>query len=144
MVINADSTESKEIVIKNSEELKLLIEYSNTIHWYSFIRSNLAKTYALSHLFVENGVDNRIIKWLRKDFLRNRIPVKLEKSFDTRSFEKSVTLSTLDVFDKLVLLRIVNPQFNDKEMFSLAIEEYNKIESKEQKSECESIIYSLI
>ncbi len=58
-------------------------------------------------------------------------------------FEESVKSSSLDVFDKIVLLKLVNPQFRDKEMLSLAIEEYKKIESEQQKEECRNVIISL-
>ena len=64
----------------------------------------------------------------------------LDKTFDTYAFEESVRSSSLDVFDKIILLKLVNPQFRDNEMFSLAIEEYNKIESVEKKRECRIIL----
>lgn len=143
MVIHADNTESKEIIIHDKEELSLLFEYSDTIHWYASVQSNMAKRYALSHLFVKDEIDKKILAWLKKEFFRNRGYIKLEKPFDVDDFEESVKSSSLDVFDKIVLLKLVNPQFKDKEMLALAIEEYKIIEQVQRKEECRKVIYSL-
>lgn len=143
MVVAADKTDSKEILIHNNEELKLLMEYGHTIHWFANLKQNSAKIYALSHLFAKDEIDKEIIFWLKKEFFRNYGYIKLEKPFKMDDFEESVKSSSLDVFDKIVLLKLVNPQFRDKEMLSLAIEEYKKIESEQQKEECRNVIISL-
>ena len=68
----------------------------------------------------------------------------LDKSFDTHVFEELVRASSLDVFDKIFLLKLVNPQFRDIEMLSLAIEEFNKIKSTEKKRECRIMLSDII
>lgn len=139
MVFIADHTESKEIIIHDDKELELLMAYSDTIHWIASIKLNNAKMYALSQLFVGGSVNDRVLHWLKSFHGFQRV-IMLDKTFDTYAFEESVRSSLLDVFDKIILLKLVNPQFRDNEMFSLAIEEYNKIESVEKKRECRIIL----
>lgn len=140
MVVIADHTESKEIIIHEDKELELLMDYCDTIHWISYVKLNKAKIYALSHLFVGNRVNDRILYWLKNLHGYHRDFIMLDKTLDTHVFEESVRSSSLDVFDKIVLLKIVCPQFRDNELFSLAIEEYNKIESVDKKRECRIIL----
>lgn len=143
MIITADNSESKEIIIHNNEELDLLIEYCDTIHWFTFIKQNRAKRYALSHLFIGGVVNKKILCWLKKEYIHNRDYIKFEEPFNTNTFEELVKSSSLDVFDKILLMKLVNPQFRDKELLSIAIEKYNKIESKEEKKECRKILYNI-
>lgn len=141
MVFIADHTESKEIIIHDDKELELLMAYSDTIdYWIASIKLNKAKIYALSQLFVGDRVNDRVLHWLKSLHGYQRDVIMLDKTFDTYAFEESVRSSSLDVFDKIILLKLVNPQFRDNEMFSLAIEEYNKIESVEKKRECAIIL----
>lgn len=140
MVFIANHSESKEIIIHDDKELEMLMKYSDTIHWSSSIKLNRAKIYALSHLFVRDSVNDRILCWLKSLHGYHRDFIMLDKTFDIDAFEESVRSSSLDVFDKIILLKLVNPQFRDNEMFSLAIEEYNKIESAEKKRECRIIL----
>jgi hypothetical protein len=144
MVFIADHTESKEIIIHDDKELELLMAYSDTIHWIASIKLNKAKIYALSQLFVGDRVNDRVLHWLKSFHGYQRDVIMLDKTFDTYAFEESVRSSSLDVFDKIILLKLVNPQFRDNEMFSLAIEEYNKIESVEKKRECRIILYDIL
>ena len=144
MVFIADHTESKEIIIHDDKELELLMAYSDTIHWIASIKLNKAKIYALSQLFVGDRVNDRVLHWLKSFHGYQRDVIMLDKTFDTYAFEESVRSSSLDVFDKIILLKLVNPQFRDNEMFSLAIEEYNKIESVEKKRECRIILSDIL
>lgn len=143
MIMRADNTESKEILIQNNEELELLIEYSDAIHWFSSIKQNIAKIYALSHLFVGDIVEERIMRWLKKEYLSHRGFIIFENPFNIKSFEVLVKSSLLDIFDKIVLMKLVNPEYRDKEMLSMAIERYNIIESKDERRECRYIISSM-
>lgn len=140
MVFTADHTESKEIIINDDKELELLMAYSDSIHWISSIKLNKAKIYALTHLFVGDRVNDRILYWLKNLHGYHRDFIMHDKTLDIHVFEDSVRSSSLDVFDKIILLKLVNPQFKDNEMFSVAIEEYNKIESVEKKRECRNIL----
>lgn len=140
MVFTADHTASKEIIINDDKELELLMTYSDSIHWISSIKLNKAKIYALTHLFVGDRVNDRILYWLKNLHGYHRDFIILDKTLDIHVFEDSVRSSSLDVFDKIILLKLVNPQFKDNEMFSIAIEEYNKIESVEKKRECRNIL----
>ena len=140
MIFIADHTDSKEITIHDDKELELLMDYCDTIHWISSVKLNKAKMYALSHLFVGGRVNDRILYWLKNLQGYHRDFIMLDETLDTHVFEESVRTSSLDVFDKIVLLKLVFPQFRDNEMFSLAIEEYNKLESVENKRECRIIL----
>lgn len=144
MVFNADYTETKEIIIHDDKELGLLMEYSDTIHWISSLKLNRAKIYALCHLFVGDCINDRVLNWLKSLHAYQRDFVMLDKSFDTHVFEELVRASSLDVFDKIFLLKLVNPQFRDIEMLSLAIEEFNEIKSTEKKRECRIILSDII
>lgn len=85
-------------------------------------------------------MNDRILYWLKNLQGYHRDFIMLDETLDTHVFEESVRTSSLDVFDKIVLLKLVFPQFRDNEMFSLAIEEYNKLESVENKRECRIIL----
>lgn len=144
MVVSAEQTESKDIIIHDDKELELLMDYSNTIQWYSSTKLNNAIIYALSHLFVGDRVNTRILDWLKDRYGYRQEYIMRDKTFDTHAFEELVRSSSLGVFDKIVLLRLVYPQFRDNEMLSLAIEEYQKIESVEKKRECRIILSKFI
>ena len=140
MVVSAEQTESKDIIIHDNKELELLIDYSNTIQWYALTKLNNAIIYALSHLFDGNRVNARILNWLKDRHGYCQGYIILDETFDTHAFEELVKSSSLDVFDKIVLLRLVYPQFRDNELLSLAIEEYQNIESVEKKKECRILL----
>ncbi len=144
MVITACNSVSKEILIQNKEEMDLLIEYCCTIHWAANIQLNEAKFYALSHLFVGEEADEKLLRWLKNDLFKPYKPIIFVKSFNKSTFEDQVKSSSLDIFDKIALLKIVNPQFKDNDLLFTAIEEYNKIDSSEKKEECKAIIHSIM
>lgn len=143
MVILADNTESKEIIINDDKELELLMEYRDTIQWLASVKLNKAITYALSHLFEGGNVNENILRWLKKLDVYYRDCFILDDTFDTNAFDELVRSSSLDVFDKIFLLELIYPQFRDNDMFSLAIEEYHKIKSEEKKKECRRILSSI-
>lgn len=144
MIISANKTKSKEIIIHNDNELSLLMRYYDTIHWSTCINQNKAVIYALSHLFKDGSINENILHWIKTNFNKNGYSVKTEISFNLTSYEESIKSSSLNIFDKLFLLKLINPKFKDKEMLSLAIKEYNKIESSKTKNECRTILYRII
>jgi len=144
MIISANKTKSKEIIIHNDNELSLLIKYGDAIHWSTCINQNKAVIYALSHLFKDGSVDENILHWIKMDFGKNRYTIKADMSIDSTFYEESIKSSSLNIFDKLLLLKIINPQFKDKEMLSIAINEYDKMESSTKKSECRAILSRII
>ena len=138
MVISACNSQSKEISIRNKEEMDLLIEYCSTIHWAANMQQNEAKLYALSHLFVGEEADEGLLRWLKKDFFQFYNSIIIVKPFNISAFENQVKSSSLDVFDKIALLKIVYPQFKDNDLLSKAIEEYNRIASSDKREECKA------
>ena len=144
MVISACNSQSKEISIRNKEEMDLLIEYCSTIHWAANMQQNEAKLYALSHLFVGEEADEGLLRWLKKDFFQFYNSIIIVKPFNISAFENQVKSSSLDVFDKIALLKIVYPQFKDNDLLSKAIEEYNRIASSDKREECKAIIHSIM
>lgn len=106
------------------------MRYYDTIHWSTCINQNKAVIYALSHLFKDGSINENILHWIKTNFNKNGYSVKTEISFNLTSYEESIKSSSLNIFDKLFLLKLINPKFKDKEMLSLAIKEYNKIECK--------------
>lgn len=144
MIISANKTKSKEIIIHNDNELSLLIRYCDAIHWSTWIKKNKAVIYALSHLFKDGSANENILHWIKMNFNEKSYFIKTEITFDLTSYEESIKSSSLSIFDKLLLLKIVNPKFKDKEMLSLAIKEYKKIESSTEKKECRAILFRMI
>lgn len=144
MVITADNTESKEILIHNNKEMDLLIEYGYTIQWSAYMQQNKAKIYALSHLFVGDVVNEKILHWLKREFIHTHSSIMFDVPFNINTFEELVKSSSLDVFDKIALLKLASPQFKDNELLSMAIEKYNKIDSSKEREICRAIILSIM
>lgn len=140
IVISAISTESKEIMIRNNDELDLLMKYYDTIHWATHIRLNRAITYALSNLFTKGVVNENILYWIKHNYNRVHFSFNPDTSFNVTDFGELVKSSSLNIFDKLILLNYTFPQFKDSKMLLSAINEYNKIESVTEKEEYRKIL----
>ena len=82
MIISANKTKSKEIIIHNDNELSLLMRYYDTIHWSTCINQNKAVIYALSHLFKDGSINENILHWIKTNFNKNGYSVKTEISFN--------------------------------------------------------------
>ncbi|MBQ8205249.1 MAG: hypothetical protein IJZ78_05450 [Alistipes sp.] len=144
IVISAISTESKEIIIHNNDELDLLMKYYDTIHWATHIRLNRAIIYALSNLFTKGVVNENILYWIKHNYNRIHFSFNPDTPFNTTGFGELVRSSSLNIFDKLILLKYTSSQFKDSKMLLSAINEYNKIESVTEKEEYRKILMRVL
>ena len=145
IIISAINTESKEIIIHNNDELELLIQYYDTIHWATHVRLNRAIIYALSNLFTNGVVNENILYWIKRNY--NRIQFSFNTGtlfFNTADFGKLVKSSSLNIFDKLMLLKYTSPQFKDAKLLLSAIDEYNKTESIIEKEKYRDILIRIL
>ena len=144
IIISAINTESKEIIIHNNDELELLIKYYNTIHWATHVRLNRAIIYALSNLFIKGVVNENILYWIKRNYNRIQFSFNTDTPFNTTDFVELVKSSSLNIFDKLILLKYTSPQFKDSKMLLPAIDKYNKTESTIEKEEYREILIRIL
>ena len=145
IIISAINTESKEIIIHNNDELELLIQYYDTIHWATHVRLNRAIIYALSNLFTNGVVNENILYWIKRNYNRIQFSFNTDTPFfNTADFGKLVKSSSLNIFDKLMLLKYTSPQFKDTKLLLSAIDEYNKTESIIEKEKYRDILIRIL
>jgi len=144
IIISAINTESKEIIIHNNDELELLIQYYATIHWATHVKLNRAITYALSNLFTNGVVNENILYWIKRNYNRIQFSFNTDTPFNTADFGELVKSSSLNIFDKLMLLKYTSPQFKDSKLLLSAIDEYNKTESTIEKEKYRDILIRIL
>lgn len=145
IIISAINTESKEIIIHNNDELELLIQYYDTIHWATHVRLNRAIIYALSNLFTDGVVNENILYWIKRNYNRIQFSFNTDTPFfNTADFGELVKSSSLNIFDKLMLLKYTSPQFKDTKLLLSAIDEYNKTESIIEKEKYRDILIRIL
>ena len=144
IIISAINTESKEIIIHNNDELELLIQYYDTIHWATHVRLNRAIIYALSNLFINGIVNENILHWIKRNYNRIQFSFSTDTPFNAADFGELVKSSSLNIFDKLMLLKYTSPQFKDSKLLLSAIDEYNQIESTIEKEKYRDILFRIL
>ena len=144
IIISAINTESKEIIIHNNDELELLIQYYDTIHWATHVRLNRAIIYALSNLFIDGVVNENILYWIKRNYNRIQFSFSTDTPFNAADFGELVKSSSLNIFDKLMLLKYTSPQFKDSKLLLSAIDEYNQIESTIEKEKYRDILLRIL
>lgn len=141
---SAISSETKEITVSNINDLYSVIYFDEYLHWSMHLNYNSIIRYALSKLFDGDQVDDRILEWLRKKINRLFLPLKFNSTFKQQDLEEKIISSQLKIFDKLLLLRFINPDINNQELISIAINEYNQEEAGIEKDNHRRLLSKLI
>lgn len=144
MIIHADNTDEKEIIIDSYDKLINLTKYSNTIHWHHRIKTNNALNYALSIIFATDIVNNDILVWIKNQLNIEYIPVKIDISFNNRDFESKIISSSLESYEKLQILNAINPQHEYKYLIPIVIEDLKKEESESKQAEIKDLLYNVL
>ena len=144
MIISADNTDLKEVIVDNYDKLINLIRYDNTIHWYSKIKINVAFNYALSIIFRTNVINKSILKWIKAQLNLPYRPINIDKSFNTCDFENQIMLSSLEAYEKLQILYAVNPQHQYRDLISNVIIDLKKEKLESKKIEIKQVLYQII
>ena len=138
------SSETKELTVSNINDLYNVIYFDDNLHWSIYLNYNRIIPYAISVLFEGNQIDERILEWLKKKINNLFLPLKFNTTFKQQNLEEKIISSPLKIFDKLLLLRIINPDINNQELISLAIKEYNQEEEGTEKTEHRRLLSKLI
>ena len=144
MVISAYNSNSKEIIINNHNELEMLIKYHQSIHFFAHIKLSKAIIFAISNLFIDGMVNNDILYWLVSNCTNYEYSIPTDMTFNREELEYIIRNSNLKNLDKLILLDYIYKSFKDREMLMLAIDEYKKIESIDEKNQYRNFLYNLI
>lgn len=141
---SAISSETKEITVSNINDLYSVIYFDEYLHWSTHFNYNSIIHYALSILFDVDQIDEQILEWLRKKINRLFIPLKFHSTFKLQELEEKIISSPLKIFDKLLLLYCINPDINNQELISIAINEYNHEEAGIEKDNHRHLLSRLI
>lgn len=141
---SALSTEAKEIIVTNIDDLYNVIFFDELIHWSIHLNYRNIICYALSILFDGNQIDIKVLSWLRKKINRLYLPLKFNSTFKQQDLEEKIISSPLKIFDKLLFLHCINPDLKNQDLISIAITEYNKEEDSAEKNEHRQILFRLI
>ena len=108
------------------------------------MKLNRAITYALSNLFTNGVVNENILYWIKRNYNRIQFSFNTDTPFNTTDFVELVKSSSLNIFDKLILLKYTSPQFKDSKLLLSAIDEYNKTESTIEKEKYRDILIRIL
>ena len=98
----------------------------------------------LSNLFIKGVVNENILYWIKRNYNRIQFSFNTDTPFNTTDFVELVKSSSLNIFDKLILLKYTSPQFKDSKMLLPAIDKYNKTESTIEKEEYREILIRIL
>ncbi|BCS84697.1 hypothetical protein prwr041_05900 [Prevotella herbatica] len=144
LIICADNTESKEIIIDNYDKLINLIKFYKTIHWHNKIKINKAFNYALSIILITDIVNREILSWITVQLNKPYESVKIDTSFNKCDFEDKIMQSSLEAYEKLDILNAVSPQDDYKYLISAVIEELKNVKSESQKAKIRSLLHKIL
>ena len=144
IIIAANHSETKELLFHNNSELETIINYWNHIDVFFHLNVNKAINHVFSVLFNDGVANEKYLNWLTRVINGNYKPIIIESSLSNDELEKRIKFSSLNVFDKLLLLKTIKPDFNDRELMSIAIKKYNEEESTSRKEEYLRILSRII
>lgn len=143
-IIIANRSETKELLIHNDSELDTVINYWNHIDSFFHLNVNKAINYAFSVLFNDGVANEKYLNWLTRVINGNHRPIIIESSLNIDELEQRIKSSSINIFDKLLLLKTIKPDFNDKVLLSIAITEFKEEKSPSKKEDYLSILRRII
>lgn len=144
IIIAANLSETKELLIHNDSELDTVINYWNHIDRFFHLNVNKAINYAFSVLFNDGVANEKYLNWLTRVINGNHRPIIIESSLNIDELEQRIKSSSINIFDKLLLLKTIKPDFNDKVLLSIAITEFKEEKSPSKKEDYLSILRRII
>jgi adenylate kinase family enzyme len=135
------------LVIKNLEQLVLVMKNSKKIHWYhnDFSHRSNVHQFALESIFKENDVVNmEVLNWVLEGMNSHERRVVLNDDFEKSEFFRKVNQSSLPYWNKLFLTNLVGEWSDYEDLVRPTIESIELADNEEEKDKIKSVLYDVL